>query len=439
MEQILKDYFTDCLQTINNIVIYKGIKENPVMRKFTEYIEYALDHNSIMRAGGIRSEFLSMLISEAESSLFIGNIFKKFVIKLFLKDENIFSLSLEKALSGSNASLYNILLSDMDAFKTMMDIDIEMILQNSRMSQAVISYTPLTEYSCNNILNEYIDILANISDKEKLAETLSQYYNSFGCGNIGIYKMFRYTREGAVLPIKNSDGILLNDIIGYDEQKKALISNTEAFLVGCPCNNALLVGARGTGKSSLVKALVNEYFDRGLRLLELSKDQLANLPDILNILKKRGKRFIIFLDDLSFDEFEIQYKYLKSLLEGSAEVRPKNVIFYATSNRRHIIREKWADKDGTAINDGEIHVSDTVNEKLSLADRFGTTIVFHKPSPAEYMEIVKGIAKKEGLELQEDFLKAEAMKWEINQKGLSGRTARQFINSLHCPERNIYG
>lgn len=431
MEQIMKDYFYGCLNAIDSVIIYKEIKENPVIKKLTAYLSTALACGSVENAAGLRSDFLAMLINEAERSAFHGNIFKKFIIKLFLKDENNFSLCLEKATPPTDASLNAIVLNDMRAFKFLMDVELPMLLQDDGISQTIGAYVPAAVTGRHNsVLSEYIEKIEHTDAPDVLVKLLGAYYRAFGCGNIGIYTMFRYSAKRTVTPIKNSDGIALSDIIGYDAQKAALISNTEAFLAGYPCNNALLAGARGTGKSSIVKALANRYFEKGLRLLELSKDQLVNLPEILNILKKRGKHFIIFMDDLSFDENEVEYKHLKSMLEGGAETRPRNVLFYATSNRRHIIQEKWADKNGVVIEDGEIHASDTLNEKLSLADRFGITVVFQKPSPAEYLNIVKGIAEKEGLALSEEFLTSEAVKWELNQKGLSGRAARQYINSL---------
>lgn len=213
-----------------------------------------------------------------------------------------------------------------------------------------------------------------------------------------------------------------------------LINNTKAFLNGYPANNVLLIGARGTGKSSSVKALANEYFNQGLRLLEISKEQIIDFPQILKYICQRGRKFIIFLDDLSFDDFEVEYKYMKSLLEGSTEKKPDNVLFYATSNRRHIVQERWADRQGNPNDD--IHTADSLNEKISLSDRFGLTISFEAPNQNQYLEIVEAIAKKEKIEYSKEQLDKEAIAWELYQKGRSGRTARQFINSYYIEHNN---
>ena len=213
--------------------------------------------------------------------------------------------------------------------------------------------------------------------------------------------------------------------MGYDHQKTQLTGNTEAFVDGKPANNVLLVGARGTGKSSSVKALANEYFSKGLRLLQITKPQLKNLPEIMETLRSyASKRFIIFLDDLSFEETDPEYKYLKSAIEGGVEARPDNVLIYATSNRRHLIRETWRDRvDGQ----DELYRDDSVNETISLSDRFGLIIYYYAPNQAEYLEIIRHMLKKQNIELEDDQLRVEGLRWEMTHSGRSGRTAQQFV------------
>ncbi|HEX2998940.1 MAG TPA: ATP-binding protein, partial [Armatimonadota bacterium] len=225
--------------------------------------------------------------------------------------------------------------------------------------------------------------------------------------------------------IETPDPIRLSDLIGYEQERDLLLRNTEHFLAGMQANNVLLYGDRGTGKSSSVKALLNEYAERGLRLIEVPKHQLGAFPRILRLLRGRPERFILFVDDLSFEENESSYKDLKAVLEGNLEVRPENVLLYATSNRRHLIPERFSDRDGSSE---EIHARDTQEEKLSLSDRFGITITFLSPTQALYLEIVSGLAQREGLRLSEAELRRQALQWATRHNGWSGRSARQFLD-----------
>ena len=249
----------------------------------------------------------------------------------------------------------------------------------------------------------------------------------------GLNRAFRirHLEEGVeFLPINNTDRVVLNDLIGYEIQKKKLIDNTEAFIRGLPCNNVLLCGDAGTGKSTSIKALLNEYYDQGLRMIEIYKHQFRDLSSIIAQIKNRNYRFIIYMDDLSFEEFEIEYKYLKAVIEGGMETRPDNVLIYATSNRRHLIKETWNDRDDMETDNG-MHRSDTMQEKLSLVARFGVTIYYGKPSPKEYFTIVKELRKRyPSITCSDDELCAEANKWELSHGGISGRTAQQFINYM---------
>ena len=215
--------------------------------------------------------------------------------------------------------------------------------------------------------------------------------------------------------------------MGYESAKKKLVDNTEAFVKGRRANNCLLFGDAGTGKSSSIKAILNKYYDQGLRMIEVYKHQFQDLNDVIAQIKNRNYKFIIYMDDLSFEEFEIEYKYLKAVIEGGLERKPDNVLIYATSNRRHLIRESFRDKEER---DEELHTNDTVQEKLSLVARFGVTIYFGKPAKKEFQEIVRQLAKRNGIEMDEEQLLLEANRWELNHGGMSGRTAQQFIDYL---------
>lgn len=410
------NYFKNEINIINELTVYKNIIKDDVIKIIIEMSK----SNSIER---LFSELSQKLIQNAEINGLNGNLFKKYILNLFLNDENIFSLYCENNINVKNKSIYKIALNDIKIMKSISDIEFNSFVTNFSSLHEILNYIPVNQKE-NNINS--IDIN---NEPEKILDDFISFYNNAGCGNISMYKMFKYDNNKGLIGIKNPDPITFTDIIGYKTQIDTLIKNTEAFLNGYIANNILLVGARGTGKSSCVKALANKYFENGLRLIEITKEQILILPEILSSLKKRGRRFIIFIDDLSFDEQEIQYKYMKSLLEGGSEYKPENVLFYATSNRRHLIQEKWSDRS-YGSEEAEIHTNDTLNEKLSLSDRFGITITYPKPTPKEYIEIVKGIAEKNNIKLPNDILEKEAMKWELNQKGMSGRTAKQFINNI---------
>ena len=249
-------------------------------------------------------------------------------------------------------------------------------------------------------------------------------------GKLVLHKAFRveHKEDGAkIIPITKIAHVHLDDLVGYEIAKTKLIENTEAFVEGRRANNCLLFGDAGTGKSSSIKAVLNQYYDRGLRMIEVYKHQFQDLNDIISQVKSRNYKFIIYMDDLSFEEFEIEYKYLKAVIEGGLERRPENVLIYATSNRRHLIRETFRDK---ADRDEELHTNDTVQEKLSLVARFGVTIYFGRPEKKEFQEIVRQLAQRSGIEMPEEELLLAANKWELSHGGLSGRTAQQFIDYL---------
>ena len=256
------------------------------------------------------------------------------------------------------------------------------------------------------------------------------FYKDFGVGKFGLHKAFRveHGEQGAqIIPITNIAHVYLEDLVGYEIPKQKLIENTEAFVNGKKANNCLLFGDAGTGKSSSIKGILNRYYDQGLRIIEIYKHQFQDLNDVIAQIKNRNYRFIIYMDDLSFEDFEIEYKYLKAVIEGGLEKKPENVLIYATSNRRHLVREKFSDKEDRRE---DLHSSDTVQEKLSLVARFGVSIFFCAPDKKEFENIVKTLAERYGITIPEEELLLEANKWELSHGGLSGRTAQQFIDYL---------
>ena len=275
------------------------------------------------------------------------------------------------------------------------------------------------------------DEIARGGNAAEMLETLTLFYREYGVGKFGLHKAFRIDEQDGrmvIAPIRSIRHVKLSDLVGYELAKEKLIENTEAFLDGRPANNCLLYGDAGTGKSSSIKALANQYFDRGLRIIEVYRHQFRDLNHVISEIKSRNYRFIIYMDDLSFEDFETDYKYLKAVIEGGLEKKPENVLIYATSNRRHLIRESFSDKK--SLSDDDIHKNDTVQEKLSLSARFGISIYFGAPEPDEYDEIVRELAERAGIDSEGEEFRKAARAWAMRHGGLSGRTATQYIDHL---------
>ena len=347
-----------------------------------------------------------------------GNLWHNFLTHFILSNENVFSLACERS-NAPQGSLKELVLHDFELFMQLYRLTHESIIQISNFQG---------DENQNSIICEWSNKLAFADTSEDFFEYVCDFYKNYGVGMLAFNKAFRLNNNSLV-PVanKNVGSVKLHDIIGYEIQKKELVANTEAFLDGLPANNILLYGDGGTGKSTSVKALLNEYFGKGLRVIEIYKHQFREIIKLTEALRKRNYKFIIFIDDLSFEENESEYKYLKAVIEGGIETRPENVLIYATSNRRHIIREIWSDRDDMEHN-GDIHRSDTVEEKLSLASRFGIAINYSAPTRKEYHEIVLALAEKAGLEFNHDELLKGADTWELRHGGMSGRAARQFID-----------
>ncbi|MBD2180286.1 ATP-binding protein [Planktothrix sp. FACHB-1355] len=285
------------------------------------------------------------------------------------------------------------------------------------------------------------DEISYLSDAEKKAiaslqeldnwtdavEDLAAYYRECGTGILAEYQALRW-QSGQLLGIAYPDTIKIKELAGYESQRDALMKNTEFLLLGYPALHVLLYGSRGSGKSSLVKGLLNEYANRNLRLIEVSKSDLKDLSKIVELLRNVPQKFIIFVDDLSFEEDDDAFKALKVVLEGNITARPQNVVVYATSNRRHLIREFF--KDRPAPSDEEVHAWDTVQEKLSFSDRFGLTLTFEPADQKTYLTIVRHLAEQAGITLPLEELEYRALQWATRHNGRSGRTARQFVDYL---------
>ena len=262
----------------------------------------------------------------------------------------------------------------------------------------------------------------------EVAGLLADFYRKNGFGRLALHRVWRWC--GELVPVAEFDKTVLADLVGYESQKEEVLQNTRLFLQEGRGNNLLLYGARGTGKSSLIKAVANELAEEGLCLVELPLDYIADLPRLQEALQGQPRRYIIFIDDLSFEKADQSYKITKAVLEGSVAGRGGNVLIYATSNRRHLIVENWQDREQMQHTGGEVRAGDSMSEKLSLADRFGQTVLFATPNQQEYLEIVRSLARADGVYLPQEELEKRALQWALWQNGCSGRTARQFVNSL---------
>ncbi len=393
------------------------------------------------------------LIELAGTYGFHGNLWHCYLANLLVNNENSYSWGCE-IRGGIAGTINQAVLHDIVIFKEFYDYDFEPMCQKLHVTE----FAMIQHYESSSLESKVYNtrICARICElaadfcrdntPEEMKATLTHFYKEYGVGKFGLHKSFRIVQEersgqdnpgagtGArIEPILNIAHVKLDDLVGYELQKKKLRDNTEAFVSGRKANNCLLFGDAGTGKSSCIKAIANEYYDRGLRVIEVYKHQFQDLNQVIGQIKSRNYRFIIFMDDLSFEDFEIEYKYLKAVIEGGLEKKPENVLIYATSNRRHLIRENYGDK----TEDGhlpdirqDMHTSDTVQEKLSLVYRFGVTIYFGAPDKKQFREIVRALGKRYGLEVPEEELLAEANKWELSHGGLSGRTAQQFIDYI---------
>lgn len=371
---------------------------------------------------------------------FDKNLWHNYLSFILITNENPFSITCEK-VGANDGSVNYFALNDFEAFRELFDFDFSEI----ETALGIDCFTRISNYKA--IVKKELMYNKNVSEKvrqlsadlEKTAnaqeffDAVTKFYNDYGVGMFGLNKAFRIAGSDnfhvEFKAINNMDKVMLDDLVGYEKQKKMLVENTKAFVEGRRANNALLFGDSGTGKSTSIKAIVNEFYPYGLRMIEIYKHQFKDLSNVIAQIKNRNYKFIIYMDDLSFEEFEIEYKFLKAVIEGGVETKPDNILIYATSNRRHLIKETWKDKNDMEFEDG-LHRSDTIEEKMSLVNRFGCMINYSKPTREQYLNIVKELAKKTGITMNEDELIAGAKQWEMYHGGISGRTAQQYINHL---------
>lgn len=425
---------------VSKLILYRNLGEDSILRRLSDIFKRfdSCHYRSEELITDIYRE-VKKLLDLATTYGFDKNLWHNYLTFVLITNENSFSLTCEKVGASEGSTVNHFAKNDFEAFIHLFHYDFRPIEETLGIDcfSTLLSYKAVAkqERMYNKNVSEKVralsDVLAAVENADQFFDAVVNFYKEYGVGMFGLNKAFRIEERDEMpelIPINNLDKVVLDDLTGYEIQKKKLVDNTEAFVCGRAANNCLLFGDAGTGKSTSIKAILNEYYDRGLRMIEIYKHQFKYLSQIISHVKNRNYRFIIYMDDLSFEEFEIEYKYLKAVIEGGMETRPDNVLIYATSNRRHLIRETWNDRSDM---DEELHRSDTMQEKLSLVYRFGITINFSKPSQKEYFEIVRNLAKKyPQITLSDEELCAQANKWELSHGGISGRTAQQFVNYL---------
>jgi len=392
---------------LHGLVVFRALLEDPVVAKL-------VDLTDRMDAGASGMGLVCDAVAAFEAALFEHTPnWSDYLSNAVLESETI---CVRQAAAGQlSPVLQSALDSELAFLQALCGLTLDKLFQTAYSEQSQrpeLAFLPRWETRELDLAAAYTQRMSEVGKK--------------GYGMFAKHHVFT-VENGQLVPVKYPDPQKLSELPGYEQEREKVIANTRALLTGMPANNVLLYGDAGTGKSTSIKAIANQYYDRGLRLIEVYKHQFCDLNDVIAQIKNRNYKFIIYMDDLSFEEFEIEYKYLKAVIEGGLEKKPDNVLIYATSNRRHLIRETFSDKEEVRE---DMHTSDTVQEKLSLYARFGVSIYFGAPNKKEFQNIVKVLAEKYQVSMDEDTLLAEANKWELSHGGLSGRTAQQFINYL---------
>lgn len=426
---------------VSKLIMYGSMDKDSILMKMSDIFR-KFDNNEESQERLIQDIYTEVkrLLVVATDYGFDKNLWHNYLTFILITNENPFSITCEK-IGANDGSVNEFAKNDFKVFMNLFNFDFSKIEKALGINcfSLISNYKAIVkkELMYNKNVSEKVQALSekleNAKDEEEFFEGVTGFYKDYGVGMFGLNKAFRIigNENGEVRfnPINNMDKVMLDDLVGYEIQKQKLIENTEAFVQGRKANNTLLYGDSGTGKSTSIKAIVNQYYDQGLRMIEIYKHQFKDLSTVIARIKNRNYKFIIYMDDLSFEEFEIEYKFLKAVIEGGVETKPENILIYATSNRRHLIKETWNDRNDMESTNG-IHKSDTVEEKLSLVNRFGCQICYSKPSHKEFYDIVINLARRNNINMSDEELCAEANKWEISHGGISGRTAQQFIN--HC-------
>lgn len=393
----MKNSLQELHYRLNSLVIFRDVMNCRTIQSLERLLE-SLEDNDTLKQLKAYSDFVSNLYRH-------HNDLSSYILTLILEDENIYMIRTAHRLEISQ-KMKECLFSELESLQMIA----EMTSLQVKDKIAYDGFLPDWDNTYYDFKKEYLNRIDNIE--------------RYGYGIYAKYYMF-IVKDSRIVPVKYPDEIKLSQLIGYEKQRQLIIDNTLALINGKPASNVLLSGDAGTGKSSSVKAIANEFRDKGLRIIEIRKDQLREIPEIIDGLSKNPLKFILFIDDLSFAKDDDNFGALKAILEGSVSARANNIVIYATSNRRHLVKESFADRDGD-----DVHRNDTVQELISLSERFGLRITFSKPNKYEYLEIVKGLAKLNSLDMSEEELEKEAERFAVGRSGRSARAAKQFIDKM---------
>lgn len=393
----MKNSLQELHYRLNSLVIFRDVMNCRTIQSLEGLLE-ALENNDTLKKLKAYSDFVSNLYRH-------HNDLSSYILTLILEDENIYMIRTAHGLEISQ-KMKECLFSELESLQMIAEMTSEQVKSGIDYD----GFLPEWDNTYYDFKKEYLNRIDNIE--------------CFGYGIYAKYYMF-IVKDSRIVPVKYPDEIKLSWLIGYEKQRQLVIDNTLALINGKPASNVLLSGDAGTGKSSSVKAIANEFRDKGLRIIEIRKDQLREIPEIIDGLSKNPLKFILFIDDLSFAKDDDNFGALKAILEGSVSARANNIVIYATSNRRHLVKESFSDRDGD-----DVHRNDTVQELISLSERFGLRITFSKPNKYEYLEIVKGLAKLNSLDMSEEELEKEAERFAVGRSGRSARAAKQFIDKM---------
>lgn len=414
-----------------SLLLYQSVMQEPVTQTFLALLQSLQENESEFDCLKIYGQWFSQLMA-AELN------WQDYLLLQLLRADNPFTNQVQhQSIDALSTALVAAVQHDLRVLQQLYQCDGQQLSQWVQ-EKTGIAIPALSESASNHsVLQEWQQTslwtkLKTASDWSTLLPDLADFHRQFGAGSFAMYRAFRW-QQGELMGVAYPDLIQLDELVGYEAQKHTLRQNTEALLGGYSALHVLLYGSRGSGKSSLVKALLSAYSPKGLRLVEVGKAELQDLPLIVDRLRNAPQKFIIFVDDLSFEEDDDAYKALKVVLEGNITARPRNVAVYATSNRRHLIREFFGDRPRPSDAD-EIHAWDTVQEKLSFSDRFGLTLTFEPANQDIYLTIVEHLAKQAEISLDSKELEFRALQWATRHNGRSGRTARQFVDFLRAEQ-----
>jgi len=423
------------------LIIYRKLIEDEVVSQIANAV-LAIENGDGLAVGMVNRLHAAMhhLVGFAVQYGLSGNLWHNYLTYLLIMDENIFSLDSERR-QPKTSSINQLVRLDLEALYQIMNFDFaRLLVQNWPDSWPIITdfsgpsaADPISREFGSRIISLSSQLSQSVSG-EKMYDILTGDYARYGVGNFSLYNSYRLKsthHDFTLEPITNVVPVTLDDLVGCDAQKRMLIDNTQAFIRGKRANNLLLYGDSGTGKSTCIKAIQNMYRNQGLVIIEINKHQLQFIPALITQIKNRNYRFVIFMDDLSFDDSEADFKYLKALIEGGIEAMPDNILVYATSNRRHLVRESWSDRQDASPEADDIHHSDTAEEKISLFNRFGVTIRFNRPSMPEFIGIAIHLARRyPEIMLSDAEITEQARQWGLWHGNISGRRAQQFVNHL---------